>query len=101
MRTSRSVRALFAACVLCLSTVVGTSDIPNTSYDESEPPPYECAPQPPGDLFGTDRLAAEPAPRSPVAQDFKSLKGVRLHSPIRTGGVACTSLVILDHALRC
>ena len=105
MRTLRSILALFAACVLSLSTAGGMPDNPKTSYDESEPLSYECAPQPLGDLFEMEGRAVE----SLATADFKTLigvrLGVRLNSPIRReraeGGIDCTSLVIFVRSLRC
>jgi hypothetical protein len=100
MRTLRSILALFAVCVLSLSTAVGMPDNPKTSYDESEPLSYACAPQPLGDLFEMERRAVE----SLAIPDFKTLIGARLNSPIRrerAGGIACSSLVILVRSLRC
>jgi hypothetical protein len=102
MAVLRTAFVLLAAFFLTLSFAVPAEDLPETTYDESEPLPYEMTPPLSGDLVQVP---------APILQVVTILPG-DLFSAARyaLGRADCRelaahpisdSLIILDHSLRC
>ncbi len=102
MTTSRPALVLFVSLVLSVSFAVPAEDVLETSYYESESPPFEGTP-----LFSvavTKTVAQAPhmRTRAPMFCLSSHEFGTR---PLGQGTGSfhsiCDSLTILDHSLRC
>ena len=102
MRKSRSALVVLVALVLGLSFTTAAEDIPETPYDESDALPYEITPlfsilhQ---ELIGARHLTPKSMFAAPFHPRFMRQRAISRTEPTPHPG--CSSIVKLNHSLRC